>query len=251
MFFDTRHHLLYDIEGYTRCPQDEQMALSMAYRAYVQGCRFIMVTPSSSAFESAEAKGLSIQARFDSLRSKVRSFLPDLELGLGCELDCCRSNVDDLIRQLQAGRLPKLNGSPWVLVSFLDNVSREEMWFCLERLERAGFHPVLCHAQSIQALKDDIHEIEELRSKEKRFPCLIQLDTLSLHHASPDRDWARKMIEHRVVDVLGTDAKNSFTNPPHIREKLRSVANICDPAYLEAIAWGNAEKYFTQRKEGS
>lgn len=250
MFFDTRHHLLYDVEDYTRCPQDEQMSLSMAYRAYVQGCRFIMVTPPASAFLNAEAKGIPLRMRFDSLRREIRRYLPDMELGLGCELECSRDNVDELIQHLKAGRLPTLNGSHWVLVSFADTIMREELWFCLERLDQAGYHPVLCHAQSIQSLKYDIQEMQELRNAENRFPCLIQLDTLSLHHFSSDRDWARKMIEHRVVDVLGTDARNTFTNPPHILEELQFITEICDdPIYLAAISEGNGKQHF--QKEGS
>lgn len=224
------------------------MSLSMAYRAYVQGCRFIMVTPPDSAFLNAEVKGISIQKRFDSLQSEIHRYLPDMELGLGCELECSRNNVDELIQHLKAGRLPTLNGSDWVLVSFGDTITREELWYCLERLDQAGYHPVLCHAQSIHSLKNDIHELRELRNAENRFPCLIQLDTLSLHHFSSDRDWARKMIEHRVVDVLGTDARNTFINPPHIREELESIVNLCDPAYLAAITEGNGKHYFQKER---
>lgn len=242
MFFDTRHHLLHDIEDYTRCPQDEQMTLGMTYQSYDQGCRFIMVTPASSAFLNAEGMGISIRGRFDSLENKIRKYLPDMELGLGCELECTRDNVEELLQHLNTGSLPTLNGSGWVLVSFPDAVQREDLWFCLEQLYNAGYRPVLCHAQSIQSLKYDIHEIEELRNASNRFPCLIQLDTLSL--SEPDMDWARKMIEARVVDVLGTDARNTFTNPPHIRDELQSIVNICDPAYLDAITEGNAKKHF-------
>ena len=57
------------------------------------------------------------------------------------------------------------------------------------------------------------------------------------------------MIEHCVVDVLGTDARNTFTNPPHIWEELESIVNLCDPAYLAAIIEGNGKQYF--QKEGS
>lgn len=76
MFFDTRHHLLYDVEDYTRCPHDEQMSLSMAYRAYVQGCRYIMVTPPDSAFLNAESKGIPSRSALISCEAKSAGICP-------------------------------------------------------------------------------------------------------------------------------------------------------------------------------
>ncbi|MBR1972157.1 MAG: hypothetical protein IKA16_01825 [Oscillospiraceae bacterium] len=260
MFFDTKNHLMYGTEPFCECAQDEDMAFCMAFEAYTQGCRFIMATPPSAAFldaltdSAAEGIPASISERYKSLRSRIRYFLPKMELGLGCEITCSRSEVENVIYHLKKKHLPTLNNSPYVLVSFPVDITREDLWFCLDRLDKEGYHPVLSHAQNIYTLKHDIHEIKCLKGEAPRdafyqFRCLIQLDTFSLHF-SEDNSWPREMIRSGVVDVMATNARNTFTNPPHIREEIESISNICTPDYLQAITWGNASWLFRPSVEG-
>ncbi len=254
-FFDTKNHLLYGIENLSACADDENTAICMAYEAYQRGCRFIMATPSDDAFlnaqEASDAKGIVpwLWNRYESLRSKIHRYMPDMELGLGCEIACSRNTMDDILWHLKNGHLPALNGSNYVLVSFADNVSLEDLWFCLDKLDQANYSPVLSHAQSLQVLTNNIHEIRCLKGDASRgtnyhFRCLIQLDTLSLHFSEHTRDWAREMIRCGVVDLLGTNARNTSTNPPHIREEIESFRNLCSPEYLDSIAWSKAAGLF-------
>lgn len=192
------------------------------------------------------------------LKARIKDPVSEMELFLGCEVSVDAGNVDRKIGYLREGKLPTLNGSPCVLVSFPDHIGRADLWYCLHELDQVGYVPVIAHAQTLRTFQEDdgIHEIrclkgDGLRDPVYRFRALIQLDLTSLHFSAPDRHWAREMIEHQVVDVLGTDAKNSFTNPPHIQEELRAITQICDPAYLEAITCGNAQKRFVQGKEGN
>lgn len=254
MFFDVKNHLLPDAEPFCECAQDEDMAVCMAFDAYKQGCRFIMVTPPDFAFSNAlsrpDSEGIPpcILAKYQSLRSRILRSMPDMPLGLGCEIHCSRSNVEEVISHLKKGHYPTMNSTSYILVSFAEDVTRADLWFCLDRLDKAGYKTILSHAQSIQTLRYDIREIrclkgEEERSSDYRFKALIQLDTLSLHHSEPNH-WSKEMIRSGVVDMLATNAKNSFTHPPHIREEVEELVRICSPEYLEAITWGNAAKRF-------
>ena len=250
MFFDSKSHLLPGTEPFCQCAQDEDMALCMAYDAYKQGCRFLMATPPDYAFvnalQDADAEGIpaGIMKKYQSLRGKIGRYLPDMELGLGCEIRCSRGNLDDVIHHLNKGHLPTMNGSACILVSFADQVSREELWFCLDRLDRAGYRPILSHAQSLQALKYDIHEIRCLKGEEERghnyhFRALIQVDMLSLRSAEMD-PWSEEMLRSGVVDMLATDAKNTFSHPPHIRDEVANISKICSSDYLQHICWNHA-----------
>ena len=247
-FFDTRNHLLPGTEVFCWCAQDEEMALSMAFRAQNQGCRFILATPPDEAFlRHTDGSGVfaDVHEAFWSLSKKMHKRMPGMGLGLGCEISCSRSGMDSILDHLEKGRLPGLNGTRYVLVSFPGDISLEDLWFCLDRLDRAGWKPVLSHAQSIRALKYNIHEIrclkgEDYRGEHYRFNCLIQLDTLALHFSEPDRDWARDMIRNGVVDMLATGARNTYTHPPHISDVLEDLP--CSREYLEDIAWNNAAR---------
>ena len=169
MFFDIKNHLLPGAEPFCECAQDEDMAVCMARDAYGQGCRFIMATPPDFAFynglDSSGSEGMPtwILDTFQSLYRRIHRSLPDMAMGLGCEIHCSRANVDEVICHLKKGHYPTLNGTSCVLVSFAEDVSRADLWFCLDCLDKAGYKPVLSHAQSIWTLKYDIHEIRCLK----------------------------------------------------------------------------------------
>lgn len=254
MFFDAKNRLLPNTEPFCECAQDEDMSVCMAFDAYGQGCRFIMATPSDTAFRNAlenpDAEGIpaGILDTYQSLHRRIRRSLPNLALGLGCEIHCSRSNVEEVVFHLHKGHYPTMNNTHCVLVSFDDDVTRADLWFCLNYLHKAGYTPILSHAQSLHTLKYDIHEIRCLKGEADRgpdyhFKALIQIDTFSLHHSEPNH-WCEEMIRSGVVDMLGTNAKNSFTHPPHIQKELAELGKICSNEYLEAIIWGNAASFF-------
>lgn len=247
LFFDMKNHLLPDTEPFCSCAQDVEMAICMAFDAYNQGCRFIMVTPPDTAFVQAwkEPNGAArLLKRYQALCDSIRRYLPDMNFGLGCEIHCSRHNMEDVLEHLNKGHLPRMNDTQYVLVSFQDEISREDLWFCLDRLDQEGYLPILSHAQTLHALKGDIHEIRCLkgeadRDAKYRFRALIQIDTRSLHFSEQDH-WGKEMIRKGVVDMLATDARNSFTHPPYIQEALSDISHICSTEYLEAISWHHA-----------
>lgn len=185
------------------------------------------------------------------LKAHVGDPEADMKMFLGCEVAMDASNADEKISYLEAGSLPTLNGTRCVLVSFPDNIDRSDLWQCLHKLDQAGYIPVIAHAQTLGTFRehDGMHEIrcikgDGLRDPMYHFRALIQLDTLSLQNM----EHAKEMVREGVVDFLGTNAYNSFTNPPHIEAEVETASGICNPAYLAAISEGNAKKYFL--KEG-
>ena len=241
MFFDVKNHILYGTKPFCMCADDENMALVMAFNAYENGCRFILATPPHSAFLSA---GMYEQVRLTRLVDMIHSYLPDMQIGLGCELECTRDNIDQLIRYLDSHRLPTLHGTRWVLVSFPENVSREDLWYVLDRLDRSGYAPVLSHAETLRCL--DLNEIRCLKGEgprddsKYRFRCRIQLDTYSLHPSDPHREQAENLIRCRLVDVLGTNARNTSSFPGYIQPAIESMKTLCSEDYLNRICCLNA-----------
>ena len=261
MFFDTKTHILYETEPFCSCAQDEDMAYCMALMAYAQGCHFLLATPPADAFLNAlqnpEEKGIPeiIQERFTTLKQRIleSESMPEMKLvGLGCEIPCTRQNLDRMIEHLDMGHLPTLNNSGYVLLSFQEDVSREELWACLDRLDRAGYQSVISHVQRIQTLKGDPQEIrclkgEGLRGEQYQFKAKIQLDTLSLQEPAYNTWWSEQLIREGLVDVLATDARNTFTHPPHIAEELERAKPLCSQDYFEKITFDNAQNWFVPR----
>lgn len=261
MFFDIKNHLLFDTEPLSRCAMDLQMAVGMAYNGYQQGCRSVMATPPDDAFlkelSNPDATGLPerIRSKMNLLRCTLRGLLPRMQLFLGCELICTPENIDRLIFHLNRGHLPTLNGTGYVLVSFRDDIPLSDIWLCFDKLKDAGYDPILSHAESLQALKWNLHEIRALKGDGPRdndrhkFRCKIQVDTTSFHHSIHNQAWARELIRSGVVDLLASDARNTSSHPVHIREEVASITPLCTPDYLDAITFRNAQNLFGAPQE--
>ena len=257
MFFDVKNHILHGTEPFCSCAQDEDMAYCMALEAYSQGCRFILATPPADAFLNAadRGEGHAVWERFEALRQRVRESesMHGMDLGLGCEIPCSRKALKNIVDHLAKGTLPTLHGSRFVLLSFQRDVTREELWHCLDYLDQAGYVPVISHIQTIETLKGDVEEIRCLkgegpRDEKYRFRAVIQLDTLSISEPDYDAWWPEKLIRAGVVDVMATDARNTFTHPPHIREELKKARGFCTQQYWERITWKNAFQWLVLNK---
>lgn len=238
-FFDMKCHLLPASEAFGQCPQDMNMAMCMVYDAHNQGSNFILVTPPDLQFLKLPEypHPESVKARFDHLCREIHFYMPDVVLGLGCELHCTRNEVEKLIVNLDSKKLPTMGRSNYILVSFPDNISREDLWFCVNRFSERGYRPVISHAQSIHTLRTNnaINEIHWLKTK----GCLIQVDTISF---SEDAHWSDELVRAGVVDILGTCARNTYTHPPHIKKELKHLKGICSASYFDAITCENAKK---------
>lgn len=261
-FFDVKSHLLYDTEPFCQCAQNIGMAVTMANDGCKQGCTHIIATPPHTAFlnalEDPNADGVpdSILRKLHSLNLLLGILLPEVKVLLGCELLCDHEllrdheNIVQLIQHLKKRHLPTLNGSEYVLVSFQDDVSLEDIWFCCDQLKDAGFEPVLSHAETLTSLKWNLGEIESLKgcgprdNTRHKFHCKIQVNTSSLHFSNQDQAWVRELIRAGVVDVMGSDARNTSTHPVHIQQEAERIASLCTPDYLKAITFENAKAMF-------
>ena len=56
------------------------------------------------------------------------------------------------------------------------------------------------------------------------------------------------MIRSGVVDMLATNARNTFTHPPHIQEELKELTKVCSPEYLKAITYKNARELLINKE---
>lgn len=246
-FFDTHTHMIW---GLNHGPEDQEMVLCMLSRSYDQGARRILLTPHSDEFLRASEK---IHDHYRAMEAMVRRFsdvMPGLQVGLGCEVLCEKDNMAQTITHLKNGRLPTLNGTDHVLAEFFPGVSLADLWQCVFALQGAGFVPVLAHAERYSELwKTDngheaawkgVYEVEQLQ----KAGCRIQVNTSSLHHAHPSCWKAKELIRNGKVDFLGTDAHDTYSFPPRIREELDSLKEICSQEYRDAIAFRNAEIFW-------
>ena len=85
----------------------------------------------------------------------------------------------------------------------------------------------------------------ELVDRFRELGALIQINVYSLFDEddSSIKNWARRLVQDRKVEFLGTDAHRTYHRPPSAEWGLNYMYENVEQEYVEAIAWGNAQKF--------
>ena len=216
---------------------DLDMSMRMIYMAYEQGVRKMIATPHSSAFEENQKL---VQIGYQQLKEKLARFYPDMELALGCEVFCRQNIMKDILTNLKKGVFPSMNGTKYVLTEFNTLMDVEEVKFCVTQLLEAGWIPLIAHVERYPRLFLEVKVLEEL----KQMGCLLQINVFSVFE---EDEWGIRqrsvsLVEKKMVDFLGSDAHRTFHRPPSVERGLKYLYETYEKEYVDAIAFGNAEK---------
>ena len=230
---DIHMHL---IPGVDDGAEDMMMARMMLLRAREQGINTIFCTPHSEAFHYSKDGARII---FDRLKTNVASAYPDVKLYLGCEVYCEARMMDQVLENLNDGRYPTMNGTQYVLMEFSAYVEPEGTIPCVEALVKEGFIPIIAHQERYRYLLDNMDLVDRFRE----LGALIQINVYSLFDEDKDsvKNWARRLVQERKVDFLGTDAHRTYHRPPSAEWGLNWLCENVEQDYVDAIAWGNAQ----------
>ena len=233
---DIHMHL---IPGVDDGAEDMEMALVMMIRAGRQGIPQIIATPHSDAFQFS---GESVESIFGELVDNAAKVCPDRKLYLGCEVYCETRIMEEVVGALDSGAYPTMNGTKYVLMEFSQWVYPENTVPCIKALVQAGYKPIIAHMERYQNLRGN----EALVNQFREMGALIQLNVYSLYDEEDDsvRNWARRLVQERKVDFLGTDAHRTYHRPPSAEHGLNWLYENLEKDYVDAIAWANAQDMF-------
>ena len=229
---DIHMHL---IPGVDDGAEDMEMALVMMIRAKQQGISQIIATPHSEVFRYSKEGGKIIFKRLVDAAAKV---CPDMKLYLGCEVYCETGIMDEVLEALDSGRYPTMNGTKYVLMEFSQWIYPENTVHCVDAMVNAGYKPIIAHIERYKYLRDNMDLVDRFRE----LGALIQLNAYSLFDEMDDsiKNWARRLVQERKVDFLGTDAHRTYHRPPSAEYGLNWLYENVEQKYADAIAWGNA-----------
>ena len=237
---DIHMHL---IPGVDDGAENMEMSLVMMARAMEQGISQIIATPHSEVFRYSKEGGRIIFKRLVDTAAKV---CPEVKLYLGCEIYCETGIMDEVVEALDSGRYPTMNGTKYVLMEFSQWVYPENTVPCVETLVKAGYKPIIAHMERYKYLRDNMDLVDRFRE----LGALIQLNAYSLFDEMDDsiKNWARRLVQERKVDFLGTDAHRTYHRPPSAEYGLNWLYENVEQAYADAIAWGNAQTLLLDSK---
>ena len=142
-----------------------------------------------------------------------------------------------VIRLLEEGKLLTLADSNYVLVEFMPSVPYSEICTAVRNLSRAGYAPVVAHAERYRCLRKG-KRVEELIDLE----ALIQMNYRSVSGDWKDSTarWCKDNLKKKNIHFMGTDMHNIGNRMPDTKEAMSWMRKHLDSTYLKQITKENA-----------
>ena len=203
-----------------------QVALEMAHIAEADGISVMACTPHfMPGLYNNEAR--DIRYRISNFSRELKHAGINIELVVGADAHI----RPDFVACLREGRLLTLNDGRYVLVEPPHDIMPKHLEDMFFNVQMAGFVPVLTHPERLRWIEHNYHVIVELA----RNGVWMQLTAGSLTGRFGRRPhyWAHRMLAEGLVSLLATDAHNTRSRPPLLKEAF-SIAEQ-ELGYEEAV----------------
>lgn len=226
---DIHHHLLYGLDDGSK---DLETSVAMAKLAASEGITHIVCTPHASnswTFDPA-----ANAERTEVLRARLAEENVPLTLGNGCDFHLSFDNVT--YAKTDPGQF-SINGLGYLLVEVPDYGLPPGLTETYYELQLAGLTPILTHPERNPTLQQEPERMRDWL----RGGLLIQVtaDSLTGHKGKKAEQMALDLLDKRWVHFLATDAHNTTTRPPRMREAYNLVANRYSTSYAHALCVTN------------
>lgn len=231
-FVDVHGHYVFGVDDGA---QSLSMSLEMIKSAYHQGVRDIVCTSHDSANLLLYKKNLV------ALQEHLKSNDIDVSLHPGMEIFCEEVYVGEIIKSLTVGELLPMANSKYVLLEFAPWTTCEEISGCVSRIrKKTKFEPIIAHFERYLWLQDEPQIFDVI----KEMNILIQINAYSLVEESREstKNFARKLLQEKVVTFIGSDAHRTDHRPVSLISGVKYIYENCDEDYANAICYRNAER---------
>ncbi len=118
----------------------------------------------------------------------------------------------DLVRRMESGEIPTLNGSGYILIEFPEFIVPPNIEDIIFSLRVRGTTPVITHPERHQRLMHDFAALAGLR--ERGAMCQITAMSITGEFGPEIRASSLAIIGRGLADIVATDAHNADTRPP-------------------------------------
>jgi protein-tyrosine phosphatase len=226
---DIHHHLLYGLDDGA---DSLETSVEMARLAVAEGITHVVCTPHANSYHAFDPAVNAAKA--DELRARLAEEKIPLTLGLGCDFHLSYDNAK--LALADPARF-SINGLGYLLVEVPDYGLPPGLAETFYQLRLVGLTPILTHPERNATLQ---HEPERL-IEWLRVGVLIQVtaDALTGHKGRRAQQMANDLLEKRWVHFLATDAHNTTTRPPRMRDAYDLVASKFGSGYAHSLCVSN------------
>jgi protein-tyrosine phosphatase len=232
---DIHHHLLWGMDDGA---SNLETSVSMAKAAAADGISHIVCSPHANGTYAYEPR--VIADKIAELQRLLDREAIAVKLGRGCDFHMSYENVQEA--KLDPAKF-SINGSGYLLVEIPDYGISPGLTEIFYQLQLAGLIPILTHPERNPTLQADrLRMMDWLRGG-----VLVQVTAGSVvgrmgRHAER---MAHDLLANRWVHFLATDAHNTTSRPPKMREAFDVVAKKYGPDYAHLLCISNPLAAFT------
>ncbi|WP_035359253.1 tyrosine-protein phosphatase [Edaphobacter aggregans] len=226
---DIHHHLLWDQDdGATSL----DLSIEMARMAANDGITHIACTPHANGHYPYLPEVIS--SKVAELQHLLDKEGIDLKLGRGCDFHMSYDNIEQA--RMDASRFT-LNCGGYLLVEIPDYAIPRGLAETFYQMQLDGLTPILTHPERNATLQKDSSLIMEWL----RGGVLVQVTAGSVtgRMGKTAQRVAHELLSKRWVHFLATDAHNTGSRPPKMREAHDLVADKYGPEYAHLLCVSN------------
>jgi protein-tyrosine phosphatase len=226
---DIHHHLLWGLDDGAK---NVDTSLEMARIAAADGISHIVCSPHANGQYAYESH--IIAEKISELQRLLDSEKIALKLGKGCDFHMSYENIQEA--KLDPSRF-SINGHGYLLVEIPDYGLPRGLTDIFYQLQLAGLTPILTHPERNPTLQNDQPRIVDWL----RGGVLIQVTAGSVmgRMGKQAEKMAHELLANRWVHFLATDAHNTTSRPPKMREAFEVVAKKYGPDYARLLCVSN------------
>ncbi len=226
---DIHHHLLWDQDdGATSL----DLSLEMARMAAADGITHIACTPHANGHYTYIPEIVS--GKIADLQHLLKKENIDIKLGRGCDFHMSYDNIQQA--RVEPSRF-SLNGGAYLLVEIPDYAIPRGLGETFYQMQLDGLTPILTHPERNATLqKEPQRMVEWLRGG-----VLVQITASSItgRMGKTAERMAQDLLSKRWVHFIATDAHNTSSRPPKMREAHDLVADKYGPEYARLLCVSN------------
>ncbi len=231
---DIHHHLL---PGLDDGSPDLETSLAMARIAVQDGITQVVATPHANNIYPFDPE--RIRAKLEQLRAALAQAAIPLSVASGCDFHLSYDNIQDAIAHPTKYTV---NGGDYLLVELPDFGLSPHLDEAFYELGLAGMRLILTHPERNPTLQRDASRLADWM----RIGLLTQVTAGSVtgDMGRAAQRMAHRLLADRWVHFLATDAHNTKSRPPLMRDAHRLVAKKYGLAYADRLCTLNPEAVY-------
>lgn len=223
---DIHQHLLWGLDDGAPSPEQTRAMLAQgSSQGIAVAAATVHAAPGLTPFD----EGL-YRERLEEARHLCREEGFGLKLISGAEIAWTWQTVSALRQR----KVPTLGDTDYVLLELWSNVSWQAAEDAVNQLTRAGFCPVIAHAERYKAMLLSPRETMAFRS---RTGALLQINAASLlkPRGLLQRRFTRHLLREGAIDAVASDAHNCHSRPVNMEQACGWLLRHTDEGYARSL----------------